>query len=124
MRIASLVSIALILVACSATVVSLPEPIDETNLDKSRYRLVETLVIEAPRTADLRLRADTNWYHIGTISQGRVYDTKDQVIVVNSFNVYEAAIVVKDGMVIGYYPKVAKAFVAARPVPIQLVKVE
>ncbi len=124
MRIASLVSISLILVACSATVVSLPEPIDETNLDKSRYRLVETLVIEAPRTADLRLRADTNWYHIGTISQGRVYDTKDQVIVVNSFNVYEAAIVVKDGMVIGYYPKVAKAFVAARPAPIQLVKVE
>ncbi len=124
MRIALLVGIALTLVACSATVVSLSEPMDVSDLDSSRYRLVEAVEIEAPRTADLTLRADTRWHHIGTISHGRVYDTKDQVIIVNSFNVYEAAIVVNDGMIVGYYPKVAKAFVAARPAPIEFVTVE
>jgi len=97
---------------------------DVTNLDPSRYRLAEAVKIEAPRTADLTLRADTAWNHIGTISQGRVFDTKDQVIIVNSFNVYEAAIVVNDGKIIGYYPKVAKAFVASDPVPLDLVKEE
>ncbi len=124
MRIALLVSIALTLVACSATVVNLAEAMDESDLDPTRYRLAEAITIEAPRTADLKLRADTQWFHIGTISHGRVFDTKDQVIIVNSFNVYEAAIVVKDGNIVGYYPKVAKAFVATRPVPLEFVKVE
>lgn len=124
MRITLLVSIALTLVACAATVESLPEAMDESNLDSTRYRLAEPITIKAPRTANLTLRADTQWYHIGTISHGRVYDTDDQVIIVNSFNVYEAAIVVNDGNIIGYYPKVAKAFVAAKPVAIELVKVE
>ena len=124
MRITLLVSIALTLVACAATVENLPEAIDESNLDSTRYRLAEAITIKAPRTANLTLRADTQWYHIGTISHGRVYDTDDQVIIVNSFNVYEAAIVVNDGNIIGYYPKVAKAFVAAKPVAIELVKVE
>lgn len=124
MRIALLVSISLVLVACSATVVNLSEPMDVTDLDSTRYRLAEAVEIKTPRTADLTLRANTHWYHIGTISHGRVYDTKDQVIIVNSFNVYEAAIVVNDGNIVGYYPKVAKAFVASRPVPIELVKVE
>ncbi len=124
MRIAFLVSIALTLVACSATVVNLAEAMDESDLDPTRYRLAEAITIEAPRTADLELRADTQWFHIGTISHGRVFDTKDQVIIVNSFNVYEAAIVVKDGNIVGYYPKVAKAFVATRPVPLEFVKVE
>ncbi|MDJ0793633.1 MAG: hypothetical protein QNI98_05245 [Woeseiaceae bacterium] len=119
-----LVSIALTLVACSATVVNLAEAMDESDLDPTRYRLAEAITIEAPRTADLKLRADTQWSHIGTISHGRVFDTKDQVIIVNSFNVYEAAIVVKDGNIVGYYPKVAKAFVATRPVPLEFVKVE
>lgn len=124
MRITLLVSIALTLVACSATVVNLAEAMDESDLDPNRYRLAEAITIEAPRTADLTLRADTQWSHIGTISHGRVFDTKDQVIIVNSFNVYEAAIVVKDGNIVGYYPKVAKAFVATRPVPLEFVKVE
>ena len=124
MRIALLVSIALTLVACSATVVNLAEAMDESDLDPNRYRLAEAITIEAPRTADLTLRADTQWSHIGTISHGRVFDTKDQVIIVNSFNVYEAAIVVKDGEIVGYYPKVAKAFVATRPVSLKLVKAE
>ncbi len=97
---------------------------DESNLDPSRYRLAEAIVLEAPRTADLKLRADTVWTHVGTISHGRVFDTRDQVIIVNSFNVYEAAIVVNDGTIVGYYPKVAKAFVATRPVSIELVKAE
>ena len=110
--------------ACSATVVNLAEPIDATDLDPSRYRLLESVELEAPRTADLTLRADTQWFHVGTISHGRVYDTNDQVVIVNSFNVYEAAIVVKDGVVVGYYPKVAKAFVATDPVAIEFVKVE
>ncbi len=124
MRIGLLASIALILVACSATVVNLAEPMDVSDLDPARYRLAEAIRIEAPRTADLTLKADTQWSHIGTISHGRVYDTDDQVIIVNSFNVYEAAIVVNDGQIIGYYPKVAKAFVATRPVSLELVKVE
>ena len=124
MRIPLLIGVAFCLVACSATVVSLAEPMDESNLDPSRYRLAEAIVLEAPRTADLKLRADTVWTHVGTISHGRVFDTRDQVIIVNSFNVYEAAIVVNDGTIVGYYPKVAKAFVATRPVSIELVKAE
>ena len=124
MRKAILISISLVLAACSATVVNLAESMDVSDLDPTRYRLAEAITIKAPRTADLTLRADTQWYHIGTISHGRVFDTDDQVIIVNSFNVYEAAIVTNDGKIVGYYPKVAKAFVATRPIPLELVKVE
>ena len=123
-RIALLSFIALLCAACSATVVELTETLDTSALDPTRYRLLETVTIEAPRAADLTLRADTEWFHIGNLSHGRVWDTDDQVIIVNSFNVAEAAVVAKDGLVVGYYLKVAKAFVAADPTSIEFTKVE
>ncbi|MDJ0711585.1 MAG: hypothetical protein QNJ14_14430 [Woeseiaceae bacterium] len=84
------------------------------------YTVTRDVTIDAPRAAPTLLRAGTNWRRIGTIEHGNVFDTSDQVVIVNSFNVEEAAIVTKDEMVVGYYLKISGAFVAVDPTPIIL----
>ena len=104
--------------------VELAVPMSVANVGDSEYRLEEAVTIKATHAQPLELRAGTTWRQIGTIEQGNVFDTKDQVVIVNSFDVHEAAIVTKDSYVQGFYLKVAKTFVEAQPVPITLKKGE
>ena len=105
--------------ACSTTVVELAAPMTTVDGDVI-YTVVNNVTIDAPRAAPTVIRAGTTWRQVGTIEQGNVFDTKDQVVIVNSFNVEEAAIVTKDQMVVGYYLKVSGAFVEVNPMPIIL----
>lgn len=112
------------LTACSAQQLQLSAPMTVETIDGVEYRLTAPLTIRAPRTAPLTLKAGTTWKQIGTIERGRVYDTTDQVVIVNSFDVQEAAVVVDDGMVVGYYLKISKTFVESDPVAINLITKE
>lgn len=110
--------------ACSAQQVQLSAPMTVASVDDGAYQLVNPVTIRAPRTAPLTLKAGTTWKQIGTIERGRVYDTSDQVVIVNSFDVQEAAVVVDNGMVVGYYLKISKTFVESDPVAINLITKE
>ncbi|MBT8101157.1 MAG: hypothetical protein KJO82_15485 [Gammaproteobacteria bacterium] len=94
-----------------------PMRVQSTNLS---YVLQNSVELKAARAARTELRAGTRWTKIGEIEQGDVYETKDQVVIVNSFDVHEASIVVANQSVVGYYLKIENAFVAVEPVPIVL----
>lgn len=113
-----------VVAGCSAKVIELAAPLAEYSGNSELYRLEESVTLRASNAAPQALRAGTHWRRLGSIDYGDVFDTSDQVVIVNSFNVHEAAIVVSDRTVVGYYLVVAQAFVKVKPVPINLNKVE
>ena len=90
-----------------------------TGLDEGHYRLMESVTLKAARANTTVLRTGTTWRHVGNIEQGKVFSTKDQVVTVNSFNVYEADIVTHESMIVGYLLKAGQAFVAVEPVAVK-----
>jgi hypothetical protein len=67
-----------------------------------------------------RLKAGTRWVQVGQTEYGAVFATKDQILTVESSNMYEAQLVVADGAITGFYLPVEKTFVAVSPrIPIQ-----
>jgi hypothetical protein len=66
-----------------------------------------------------RLKAGTRWRQVGSIEQGAVFATQDQVVMVEASNNYEAQLVVADGCLKGFYLPVERTFVAvSRPIPL------
>jgi len=61
------------------------------------------------------LKAGTTWRAIGRIPQGDVFRTNDQIVTVEASNVYEAALVLKADVVVGFYLMVERTFTAADP---------
>lgn len=67
------------------------------------------------------LKKGTTWRQIGRIEQGDVITTGDQVVTVERSNMYEAAPVVANGRLVGFFLMVERAFTPADPaVPINL----
>jgi len=116
-------ALVLLLSACSATQVRLDTQLQPTN-SPALYQLQSTVKIKASNATPSTLKENTTWSKVGAIEQGIVYKTKDQVVIVNSFDVHEGYIVVNDGKVVGYYLPVEKSFVAVTPKPISLEKME
>ena len=68
-----------------------------------------------------RLKAGTRWDQVGTTEQGVVFATKDQVVMVEASNMYEAQIVVTAGVLKGFYLPVEKSFVAiSHPISLEI----
>jgi hypothetical protein len=86
--------------------------------------LKESVTIKAYNATPSVLNAGTTWFEVGYINQGDVYRTKDQVVIVNSFDVHEAYIVVKDSTVVGYYLPIENTFIESEPMSINLSKME
>ena len=105
---------------CSTQSAQVPSAITVTELDDGRYRLSRSVEIKAKSAESTVLRSGSTWKRVGTIAEGNVYSTKDQLVIVNSFNVHEADIVARDGYIVGYYLKVPQAFLAVEPVPVTL----
>jgi len=60
-----------------------------------------------------KLESGTRWTHVGSIPQGEVYRTTDQIVTVVGPNVFEAQIVVRDGALVGFYLPVERTFTPA-----------
>ncbi len=67
----------------------------------------------------VRLKANTRWTGLGTTEFGEVYTTRDQVLTVEASNIHEAALVLRDGEVAGFYLLIEKKFCPATK-PIRL----
>lgn len=104
--------------ACMVSRVPLQAELAPLSAPSQTYRLTAPVTLRASASADQVLRANTRWKQIGSIPQGDVFETKDQVVIVNSFSVFEADLVVKDGKAVGYFIPVGRSFVAATPVAI------
>lgn len=120
--VALLLSAYLFLAACSAQQVNISTPLSNAIPDDASMVLVDDVTMKAKRSRATNLKAGTRWSRIGSIEQGDVYNTKDQVVILNSFDVHEAAIVVDGDMIVGYFLKVEETFVEAEPVSVNLIR--
>lgn len=113
----------ILLTACSANQISLQTQL-LPSISSSLFELKDSITIKATNAKSSTIRSGTKWLEVGSIDQGTVYRTKDQVVIVNSFDVHEGYIVVKESTVVGYYLPVEKTFVKSKPVLIKLKKME
>ncbi len=111
------------LVACSANQVRLEAQLSPS-ANSGQYILKQSVIVQAPNARPSTLKADTTWLEVGSIEQGTVYRSKDQNVIVNSFNVHEGYIVLNGSKVVGYYLPVEKTFVESQAVFIELVATE
>lgn len=119
----TMLMLSMFLIACSATQIKLDSELIPSN-SASVFELANGVSIQASNSRASVLNAGTKWVEVGTIEQGVVYRTKDQVVIVNSFNVHEGYIVVRESQVVGYYLPVEKTFVESKPVLINLLEME
>jgi hypothetical protein len=61
------------------------------------------------------LRPGTLWHRTGTIAEGDVLHTKDQLVTIEASNSYQADIVVRDGRLVGFFLPVDHVFTACSP---------
>ncbi len=118
------VSVATLLSACSTPQVNLSAVLSPVVSPGPVYVLESNTTVSAPRAKSTILKEGTRWQQVGTIEQGTVYHTTDQVVIVNSFNVHEGDIVISDNKVVGYYLTVEGTFVESTPTQINLVEEE
>lgn len=113
-----------VLSGCSATQIQTLSQIKDPLNSHIRYQLDNNVTVKASKTADTLLREGTIWQEVGRLDEGVVYRTKDQVVIVNSFNVHEGYIVIQGHQVAGYYLPIEKTFVQSQPADISLTKME
>jgi len=106
-------ALALLLYGCAFDLVHVKQV--PTTLD-SRASATGGLVLNTQAHVDLgtgfsrTLRQGTTWEHVGSIPQGHVYRTRDQVVTVEASNVHEAYIVVAGNKLVGFYLPVERSF--------------
>jgi len=87
--------------------------------DKSFRVATKTTTNGAPCGYNRTIAKGTTWSMVGTVSEGEVYKSKDQVLTVECSNIHEAYLVVSQGSLVGFYLPVEKGFVKL-PEPIAL----
>jgi hypothetical protein len=107
------IALALLLAACAFDVVILqktPAELAASADSGERWTLgTDTRATLAAGWASA-LRAGTTWRRLGTIAEGDVFRTKDQLVTVEASNLYQADIVVSGGQLVGFYLPVDHLF--------------
>lgn len=81
----------------------------------SPWRLTEAVEIGLGTGFPTRLRANTRWRCIGETPDGLVFQTDDQVVTVEASNIYEARVVLRDRVLVGFYLPVERRLAPVRP---------
>ena len=88
-----------------------PTPFASRTDTNRSFTLRETINITSAPCYRRTLRQDTKWDLVGTISEGEVYKSRDQVMTVECSNIHEAYLVISEGSLVGFYLPVEKGFV-------------
>lgn len=103
----------LLLAACAPTVVQ--QPTQLTPSAGKSFRLARAAEVALSTGYSTTLRANTRWELVGTLAQGEVYRTKDQVVTVEGAHIHEGYIVVQQGALVGFYLPVERTFSPVTP---------
>jgi hypothetical protein len=101
------------LASCASAVIQ--EPTQLTPGSGKAFRLTRTVEVALSTGYSTTLRANTRWEFVGTVTQGEVYRTKDQVVTVEGAHIHEGYIVVKEGGLVGFYLPVERTFSPVTP---------
>ena len=105
-------AVAMLLASC-ATVVQQSTQLTPRTGDT--FRLTRAAEVRLSTGYSTTLRANTRWELVGTITQGEVYRTKDQVVTLEGAHIHEGYIVVKQGALAGFYLPVERTFSPVTP---------
>jgi hypothetical protein len=88
------------------------EPAQLVSVEPSKvsWVLVKTAIIELGTGYKRKLKAGTTWDYAGSIKQGEVYKTDDQILTIEGSNIFEAYIVVSESDLVGFYLPVEGTF--------------
>ena len=103
-----LAGIALFVSACAPPVTQLPTQL--TPSAGKSFRLTRAAEADISTGQSTKLRANTRWELVGTVAQGEVYRTRDQVVTLQGDGIHEGYIVVREGTLVGFYLPVERAF--------------
>ena len=87
-----------------------PTAVDSEFTTRDSFVLVDEVTLIVGPGYSRTLRAGTTWDYVFTILQGDVFKTKDQILTIESSNIYEAYIVVSSEEIVGFYLPVQKTF--------------
>ena len=105
--------VALLFGSCAPTVVQ--EPTQLTPTVGKTFRLMQAAEVALTTGYSTTLRANTTWQLVGTLTQGEVYRTRDQVVTLEGAHIHEAYIVVDQGVLVGFYLPVERTFSPVTP---------
>jgi len=103
----------IILDACAFDLVhveKLDRTIETQNPAIKEFQLDKEITVKLNSGYSRTLQKDTTWSYVGTISEGDVFQTNDQILTVEASNIYEAYIVVSSGTLLGFYLPVERAY--------------
>lgn len=102
-----------LLSACAFDLVSVkqhPASIDSSSDPAADFTLGEEAKLTLGTGYNRKLNKGTRWSFVGSLPQGDVFKTKDQILTVEGSNIFEAYIVVMSGDLVGFYLPVEKTF--------------
>jgi hypothetical protein len=102
------VAAVVLLVACAPSIVQ--QPTQLTPGAGKNFRLTRAAEVKLSTGYSTTLRANTRWELVGTVPQGEVYRTKDQVVTLEGDHIHEGYVVVKQGALVGFYLPVERTF--------------
>ncbi len=100
------ISLVVLLNACAFDIVKIkqsPSRIETIHPSKNSFRLEEKVIIDLGTGYDRTLLRGTTWVYVGSIQQGDVFKTRDQILTIEASNIFEAYIVVSGENLVGFY---------------------
>jgi hypothetical protein len=88
----------------------IPTQMNSAQLIKDSFMLANEVDVSLDTTYSSKLKSGTVWNFVGTISEGDVFKTKDQILTIEGSNIFEAYIVVLANKLIGFYLPVENTF--------------
>ena len=121
-KVAFIVVAPLLISACAFDVVTVervPTKMSPTTEAVESYQLRSETTVDLGTNYSRTLKAGTRWNPVGSVPQGRVFATEDQVLTVEGSNIYEAYLVLRDAQLVGFYLPANEAFSPLTP-PVEL----
>jgi len=99
--------------SCAFDLVSVkrhPATLDLSSNTVPSFTLAEEVEFTLDTGYKRKLNKATRWEYVGSLPQGNVFKTKDQIMTIEGSNIYEAYIVVMSDSLVGFYLPVEKTF--------------
>jgi len=103
----------LLLTACAFDVYRVdltPVPLEAPAASQSAFELQEQVDLDIGNGYRRTLKRNTIWTPVGSIPNGDVYKSRDQILTIEASNIYEAYIVVSGNEMVGFYLPVEDAY--------------
>ena len=85
------------------------------------FTLAEDVSVRPSGGYDRTLKQGARWECVGNIAEGSIYRSRDQILTLEASNIYEAQLVIRDGLLVGFYLPVEEAFSPlSKPIALQI----